>query len=148
MMKLTAADRAALTTYVRTLADALGLKDWKITIEKEPSDDDCDASIQGVYGRRIGMLWIHRDFRTFSSDRQRQTLIHELLHLHFEPMRHHVENLLEASTAVSPEMFDLVESVLSTGAEYGIDTLAEAIAPKYPPIRWPKKTPKTVKESS
>jgi hypothetical protein len=107
--------------YVRTIADALRLKDWEFDIvQQAPSGDDSIASVQPVYGRKLAILRLSEGFLNDSYVEQRHTLVHELIHCHAAPL----QRLLES------------EEHMTAGArqaiEYCVDGLADAIAPLLP----------------
>jgi hypothetical protein len=113
--------RQRWTPYVRQLADILHLRDWQIEIyDDSPSDGDALASCQPVSGRKLGIIRLAESFLTDEPAAQRHTLTHELLHCHFGPPW----RMLEAHNALPPAAL--------MAMEYGIDGVADAIAPLLP----------------
>lgn len=115
--------RADFQPYVRSLADSIGLKDWKIQISEAPppNSDSAEASTWTAYGQRRAEIYLSDRFLGSSSEEQRDTVVHELLHLHFAPMDGIVTDVVEAGPY----------KAYSRLFEYGIDAVAVAIAPRF-----------------
>ncbi len=88
-------EHAALSDYVRSCADALGLRDWLIVVDRTPCDDGSNAQSYLVYGRKLARLSFCRDFRDHKPEHQRQTVVHELIHCHFAAVDNMAEHDLE-----------------------------------------------------
>jgi hypothetical protein len=69
--------------YVRSLADLMGLRDWKVTIGDGGARDDSAASVWLQGGVKNARIHLSEEFLGYDADRQRQTLVHELVHAHF-----------------------------------------------------------------
>jgi hypothetical protein len=113
-------ERQRWLPYIRRIADLMMLKDWRIEISEEHPADGAHASCEPVQGRKFATLRLSSGFVEGTQHEQRQTVVHELIHCHFG----HAWRLLE------------VNDHMTTGAkmalEYGIDGLADAIAPLLP----------------
>lgn len=70
--------------YVRELADTLKLKDWEIKIKDGGAREGAIASIYMPYGQKKASLYFSEEFLEETLEEQRQIIIHELVHLHFE----------------------------------------------------------------
>ena len=68
--------------YVRQIADTIGLKDWAIKLPDELPAGDAIASVYPCAGRKIGTLRLSEDFLDYPPEKQRQVLVHELIHCH------------------------------------------------------------------
>ena len=111
--------------YVRDIADRIGLKDWVIVLGDEPADDGNDAQIKCIYGHQRAMLWLDPEFADFTPDKQRGTIVHELIHCHLARMSHasrHVESVL------GPVAGPLFSSVIEDGEEQAAESLAVVLA--------------------
>jgi len=99
----------------------MALRDWSIRIgEGPPTDPDADAAIHLVPGRKVARIWLSEETLSAASvEEQRHTLVHELIHCHF--------NLVDALVAGEE-----VRRIVLMCLEYGIDGLADAIAPRMP----------------
>lgn len=129
-------DRRALAAYIRSVADAMGLRDWEIRLSDDWAKDDVAATIRAAHGRKFAKVSVARGFRNESPEDQRDTIVHELIHLHLEPAADMVYRDLEKllgrpADAVFTNAFD-------RNLEYGIDGLACALARHMPLIQWPK----------
>ncbi len=126
-MTWVADNRHWLEPYVRDMADRMGLRDWKITILDEPSDDDaaggqCDL----VYGRKVADLKI----RVPSAPEElRHVVVHELLHCHAALLDWNANSI---EKALSPQAFDLWHYGFEDAQEIMIDGIATAWAETLP----------------
>ena len=115
--------RADFEPYARDLADRMGLKDWAIAIIRGQPDNEDTASIECVFGRKIANVKLSDDFLEESTpEEQRQTLCHELAHALFMPMHLFLRDELDGSAYKAYHLL----------MEYGIDGVADAIAPHMP----------------
>lgn len=124
-MGLSRADerRLAFEPYLRQLADAMRLRDWTVEIEpEEPEDPNEQAHVVCIYGRKCARVRLSDGFLTDAPEEQRQGLVHELIHCHFDMAN---QTALEA-------MPEPVQDVYRRLVEYGVDGLADAIAPLLP----------------
>lgn len=108
--------------YLRQLADALALRDWSFALLEEAAADGFAAQIQPLRGRKRAEIRLGADFLSLSPDRQRHCLTHELLHCHFAQCGFVAEETLTPS----------LQSCLVLSLEYGVDGLADCLAPLLP----------------
>jgi hypothetical protein len=134
---MTKAEQATLTTYIRTAADEMGLRDWRIELLDEPCDEDCNAQVRLIYGRKVATVRVSGDFRCFDLERIRRTVVHELVHLHFAAMTNQVEHDLDGH--LSKQALDIFFSAWARDFEYGVDAIATAFAVHMPLIDWDAK---------
>jgi hypothetical protein len=127
------AQHAFWQRYLRDLADRLGLKDWRIDLERDqPADDRHGASCSAYPGQQRVAIRLSRTFLdTYSPAEQRQAALHEVLHPHFErtddPLWVAIDNG-HGDTA----LLRLIRDLQRNEREYVIDNLATAIAPLLP----------------
>lgn len=126
--------RAALDSYVRQVADQLGLRDWTFSILEDPCSDDSCALCTPTYGRRLATLEFCAEFRNHDAATQRHTVVHELLHCVFAPEQDHVR--LGLVKHLSQSTYDAFYEAYQLMHEYAIDGLADSVAPLMPPIQW------------
>lgn len=116
--------------YVRTLADLLGLKDWRIVVMDAPPDDpDQLAAVSVVRGRKIARMYLCPDWATRSAEERRLGVAHELVHCHIEPILVVVES---ARSAMPEWVFDMHYRDVDMASEQAVDGIATAIAPQLP----------------
>lgn len=127
-------DRQALAAYVRFVADRLELRDWTLVLEPEPPDQDIEAHVRPLFGRRVAALRFSTQFRGLDADRQRYVVCHELVHLHLDRISTYLENDLEA--LVGKPAHAVVWSRHVEDVEMAVDGMAEAFAPTVPHLDW------------
>jgi hypothetical protein len=107
--------------YVRQLGDILRLRDWRLDVAEEPPNDPTAvAACNPCVGRKIATLYLSEIFFGDEPAEQRHTITHELIHVHLGPMT----RMTEARDYRTPEW--------TIAMEYGVDGLADAIAPLLP----------------
>jgi hypothetical protein len=133
---MTPADRRHLQAYCLSLRDRLGLRDWQIEVSpKPPTHDEWVAECFCPGGLRLAIVRFRDDFRQYTAHFQRATVVHELLHAVFSQTQDLVRDVLP--NAMDEETHALFREAWFRQHELAIDTLAEALAPAMPPIRWP-----------
>ncbi len=142
---MTKRDRRELGRYVRAIADEMGLRDWTLKVDitkkikraaKTPDGQEWGATCRPVPGRKFATLTFATDRRDDDLDELRQTVVHELVHCHFygvwDTIRRDTVNLIDAQ-----ETYDTLIRSIERQMEYGVDAVADAIAPRMPLIEWP-----------
>ena len=114
--------KQAFAHYFRALADLMGARDWTVGVVDDPPDSNHVAEVDCRYGRKLAWFALSETFLDATPEAQRQTACHEVMHLHFEPMRRMLMGLLE----------DNIWEAVNLPFEYGIDASAEMIAPFMP----------------
>lgn len=80
---------AAYSEYLRTLADALLLRDWEIQLKRDtPTSDDCYAAVWVMDTENQAVIRLSEDYWHGSAEDRREWLVHELIHCHLDrPVR-------------------------------------------------------------
>lgn len=133
----TAARKKAMESYVALMASQLGLRDWEVLIEWEPMEDCC-AAVAPVYGQKRATLHFGPNFLNAEgapgpaavATWQRQTIVHELIHLHLYPLTEGVSRTNAA--LLSEEAATVAGLALGQSCEYATDGLADAVAGFFP----------------
>lgn len=118
----------ALAAYVRGVADAVELRDWRFRVEGErPAflSIDAAAACRPTRGRRFAALWFSDGWWDGSPEERRQTVVHELLHCHFRPVDAVVEGI---QTNLGDAAWGVFDAAYQDAQEYAIDAVAEALA--------------------
>lgn len=122
--------RKALGAYLRALANDLGLRDWTVTLASErDANESTLASCVCAYGRKCLTVQIGTAWEGHDRDERRQTLVHECLHAHLDPVRLVLANL---ETNLGDHVFGVARCSLRDAVEYAIDAIASEIAKHYP----------------
>jgi hypothetical protein len=127
-------DRAALSLYVRWVADELELRDWTINLSAELPPEGCHALVTSTYGRKLATIKFEDDFRSLDPEQQRHTVVHELVHCHLESATNIVLNDLEEYLGKTADQ--VFWNGFKRQIEYGVDGIASAIAKHMPLIDW------------
>jgi hypothetical protein len=118
--------RQKFVPYLVSLKNQLNLKDWEAKISDEhPYTDNALAQVDMPFGRKLFIIRLSDAFLVSTREEQRRTLVHELIHVHFSPAHDLAMDQLEKE----------LKSPFQRMVEYGVDGLADAIAPffKLPP---------------
>ena len=71
----------SIQLYINQLKDLLGLQHWDAFLSLSSAEPGTNASVHPVYGRRVCPISVNKDWFTYSLDTQRNTIVHELLHI-------------------------------------------------------------------
>jgi hypothetical protein len=119
----------AIGAYARSIADAIGLHDWKIALMAAPAPGDVSACVQSVYGRRLTLLFVGEGFASRSKASRRSVIVHELLHAHFRD----TERLAsDAGDHMRAGRFEPWYSAYVHANELVVDAITDALAPRLP----------------
>ncbi len=115
--------------WIREIADRLGLRDWAIKLADEPTVDDTAGELICVYGRKLATLKLAYNFNDLSPSEHRYIVVHELLHIHLEPLG---QVLLNLTAHVGQSLYGLSRAHFTDATEYAVDALATVMAPSLP----------------
>ena len=127
--------RRQVATYLRDLADRMELRDWTVRFLHEPCGDGSLAECRVVYGRKWVDVQVCSRFFDMPPDEQRQTLVHELVHCHFDAVEGVMRDARQAK-AFPKRARRVVEHAQHRAVEHGVDAVAEALAPHMPMPPW------------
>lgn len=129
-VKATKRQRTALREYARWMANELELRDWTINLVYEPAaDDDAMAQVTCTYGRKFVTIKLAADFFQFSLEKQRQAIVHELLHCHTSGIEWQYNNL---GGHIAPDVFSVCWGGIRDQVEFATDAMADALAKHLP----------------
>lgn len=112
----------------------LGLDHWEIVAGAEPCADNATAEVHLYQGQVEARILFSDDYFAAKPETQRSTLLHELLHCHFRPIRDAMNDLEDA---VGGPVWAVFDKARETAEEAVVDGLAHALAPLFPlPPRW------------
>jgi hypothetical protein len=116
--------------YIRQLADLLGLKDWRIELDRDPcTRESAGASNYTYYGRKKADIALGTSFLLQSPDDQRYILAHECLHCHFDRLHKGVIDYAESKGDSDDSYFAQSHR---RDFENIVDTMAVIVAPFLP----------------
>lgn len=133
--------------YVIKLKNMMGLQHWTINMSAKPCGDDCLAETEVVYGQHLATMQLNKNFRKWSPEETRGTIVHELLHCHLAPLSEIVGEILKPDEGdqKATAILKSVNAVIEYETERIIDSLSESICKWLPSPDMPK--PKVKKNS-
>lgn len=115
--------RETLNPYLQRIAGLMQLKDWDIVLMDDgPNDPDALACVDCMRGRKLAAVYVADRLFRMTAEKQRHTIVHELVHAHFAAMHLLLYKILSGDRW---EAYDLA-------MEYGVDAVANVIAPTMP----------------
>ena len=118
--------------WVDAALPLLRLSQWEVRVSTEPADNDAWADIEAHSQADTATLRLSPDFWKQSSDKRRQILTHELLHLATARMDQVVEGLEDTLGAVAWAVF---EPQFENATERVVEHLSRLIAPHLPQVK-------------
>lgn len=117
----------AVADYVRTLADLLHLKDWRIVVDNEPppTEPPALAAVKVTPGRKYAIVRFASDWYESAPEELRHTVTHELIHCHIAGMDQAVEG---AADVFGLPAYNLFANGFNMALEHATDGLADAVA--------------------
>lgn len=143
MLQLTHFDRAERTArldhysdWFNNLRSALGLGDWTVNMQYAPPEsEDASAESWRRPGCKEGFVTFSDEWLEGDREKQREEAIHELLHFVMRPL---YETIDTVQSQLSTPVWVLHSRQIEIAEEWVVDSLARAIAWKYPlPPAWP-----------
>jgi hypothetical protein len=136
-MKITGSQRTQLTAYVEILKHLLHLDHWTIDVTTDPGDDfdegdakNAEAGTLVRFEANVATLYVPETLFQQPPDRQRQTLLHEFMHMYLSHLMEDCDAVLRAH--LHEPTYDAVKTLISREYERTTDSLASAIAEHYP----------------
>lgn len=133
-------DRKALAKYVRWVANELNLRDYTLRITYSAEAEESRGGINMAHcgcidGAREATIEFAPHFRFVPPEEQRETVVHELLHVHHDPCWRMVQT--DLAEPLGKVAYYVYCDSYRRSMEFMIDALAKAIAPRLPLIAWP-----------
>ncbi len=124
------AQHAAYQSYLRELADAMELKDWRFTFVIESlANPSYQAECAITYGRKHACIKIAPDALKNTPEEVRQMVVHELIHCHVNPIRDQLDNI---EAQLGKAAYTTIHNATTDVLELATESLANAIAPHLP----------------
>lgn len=138
----------AVNKYLLEIAAMLRLADWMIVVNDDPpAEEAAAASMNSRNGQKFAGVWlsdrfIDRNDPSLDDYMRSQTLIHEVLHCHFEEAWTFMEDIFD--NEFSRQVERLATHTFKNMMEVGIDQLAFSLADLLPSFVFPPEpTPET-----
>ncbi len=134
---MTAEQYRLLQGYVDGLSRMLGLKDWSVNVsDQAPEDTEATAETCPTEGRKHATISLCSGFASLSPEEVRETLVHELPHLHHAAATDVIRIDLWESRAVSHATYATIFGAMRRQMEYAVDGVARAISGFFPLPDW------------
>jgi hypothetical protein len=119
-------DDVSLYAWVRVAANTVGLTDWDFELVDEHLPNDVMARINIPTGRRHARIMLGEQYHLSTPHEQRATIVHELLHCHFDAVG-------DLATRTLPDILGLAawsvyEEANELLTEQAVDAIAVAFA--------------------
>ncbi len=137
-LNLSAEEFDVLRAYVEMVAGKLHLRDWAFGIAREGAGPEHAAYVSRRFGQREATVWFSSDFRSRDPGEQRDTVVHEVMHVHLDPMMQVIRNDLRESRCLTPREYDLLHATMMREVEEANDRICRAFAEFLPLIEWPE----------
>ena len=126
----------ALSDYAASVRNALHLSHWTVVVREEPPDDeDAQAEIEPIEGRYRAVLKVARDFWDREPGQQRDTIVHEVLHLALASMVD-VVRVGGYRHEVGRAVYDTLWQEFRRQMEYVVDSLTTLVKDRVAPPDW------------
>lgn len=126
---MTVEEATLIHTYVQRLARHLELRDWRFYVDRTPCDEDCAAQVEIAYGQRHATIRLTSEWSSYTPEKQRQTLTHELIHCHLNDIQ---QVVLDLAMVLGHAAYHVVASNHHHRLELATEALANALAPHLP----------------
>lgn len=123
------AKKETTVEYTRKIAVSMGLGGWVIEECADPASEGCLAEIEPTYGQHHAKLSLCGNWNDLPAEEQRNTIVHELIHVALAPLSQLSYDIVEALDEGSSKT---ARAALNLAEEYVVDALAEAWAPYMP----------------
>lgn len=116
---------AEVKVVVGKLQTTMNLRHWDILIFRSPAEcDQTGAQITPVEGQWIANMHLGKDWATFATKFKRQSLVHELIHVHMQPMNDIMR--LGLPRLLSDSAYEAIWESFRQQNEYTVDAMATA----------------------
>lgn len=123
----------ALLSYVRVVADSVGLRDHSFEVRVGVLSAGTRATIECVEGRRYSRITVSDHFFDLSAEEQREAITHEVVHAHLHVLTEHVEHLGEF---LGRSHHTTISAGFSRDLERVCDSLTSALVRVVPLPEW------------
>lgn len=125
--------RLQIERYVDTCKDLMGLKDWKVVYKvcEEPAKE-AEADISPQHGK-IAYLRLNKNFFALPPEHQRNTICHELVHLHMSGID---DCFLSTREALGGSAYVLLDNLYTEASENATQTLSHLLEGILPLPSW------------
>lgn len=113
--------------YVRYVADHIGLRDHRIDVSRDSASPHCHAEVHTTTEQNFSVIRLNTPhFFGLDAERQRQIVLHELLHIHFTPFTDNLDIYLEGHDS---EASALIRRLMHRDAERTTDNFSSILTP-------------------
>lgn len=125
-------ERDELLLGARKIANAMGLRDYAVTILDELPEEGLIATVTVPRGRKHILLRLCPDFDALDELEQRHAFVHEFIHVHLAAATDRVYE--DVRPELGSAMFRLFWNGYERDVETAVDALASVLAPSMPTL--------------
>lgn len=129
-LQLNKEDLVQISEYVRTVVPILRLNAWNIQIGNNCVLDGAIAEASCADGQQTATINFSELFTRISPEEQRNTVVHELLHIHINRLRSSASSIVDST--YRGKTADTINELLIRDEEYLVDALSRVIDPLVP----------------
>lgn len=111
--------------YLRELADALHLKDWRVVLMPGEARPGAIAEVVVTWGQRHAEVRLCEDFPRRPEPVRRNALVHELIHLHMDAVHRAIDHV---EGELSQGAWRVLERTHRLAIEHATDAMAGMLA--------------------
>jgi hypothetical protein len=123
-----------LVNYTREIADLIGLKSWQFDLSRDPAPYGVIARVEVWGDSETCTIWIGPAFWKYGPKMQRETVVHELIHCHTNPLVKYAKAM--GRSELGQQASRAFDAALDINHERTVDGIAAAVARMCPLIDW------------
>lgn len=116
--------RKQVLQYLCDLQKEMYLGHFQLMLSRAHADDDCHAQIFPTPGRFVATIKLGHDFYEMTPEDQRETLVHELLHLYLSVP----DGIWGMNEALNETTYLVLREAMHMQIEYATDHIARVLS--------------------
>lgn len=126
---MTRAQKNALERYISDAQQIMNLGQWKIELSETPCEEDALAEIEVSDNLWQAKIRVAHGFFKEKPDEQRDTIVHELLHVHTAGIERSRDRMEKTLGELAWSVF---QAAMDNEVERAVDAIAKIVSPTVP----------------